>query len=654
MKRLAAVLLLLLFAGPLPAQVTLTQGTNFSVDAAPDGRLAIDLLGTLWILPPNGGPAEAIAANALPIRRPQWSPTAESIIYQAKSDQQEQIWCYRFSDNSAINIGGVEFSNQYPSWHPSGERIVFVSDRRDSGYDLWELDLATSLSWRVSHTDGDELEPAWSANGRDLVYVHHRAGTWSIMLRRLGEPDRSLVSSQSRLSSPQWRPDGSLITFLRHHDDSLSIDMIILSQPPLIRPLISGEDFFVAPVTWLDREQFVYAANGVIRKRSFNSWSSSNIPFRATVGSTGAGATTTLLQRDLPIIDIAPGQLVLRTARLFDGIGGGYRNDIDVVIKDGKIAALEARRERPGEIIVDLGNVTALPGFIDSFAALPANTDAAMGALLLSFGVTTIVTEHAAAEVLNQTWSGKETPGPRVLAVGKIATADPNPPLPWLLTIGGDLDNGIQHRDTVAAWMTRSVPVLASSWQVALGSGASMLLGADALPTSPGGYRYADSNLGRGAAAITVVSGLADLNTPGLDNLLHSRQAKLLPAPLALRRLKERHALRISASTVILGSRPNGLPPGMAVHAEFLALAAAGLSGEQILRSAGVNAASALGMGLQAGRLAPGSVADLVIVDGDPLQRANDLARVVGVVRNGRFFSAIGLIERAQAASGVE
>ena len=100
--------------------------------------------------------------------------------------------------------------------------------------------------------------------------------------------------------------------------------------------------------------------------------------------------------------------------------------------------------------------------------------------------------------------------------------------------------------------------------------------------------------------------------------------------------------------------KPNGMPPGIALHAEFRALADAELTAEQVLRAAGVNAAAALGLGLQLGRLAPGSVADLVIVDGDPLANVADLQKVVGVVRNGRFFSAIGLIERARTASNVE
>jgi imidazolonepropionase-like amidohydrolase len=83
-------------------------------------------------------------------------------------------------------------------------------------------------------------------------------------------------------------------------------------------------------------------------------------------------------------------------------------------------------------------------------------------------------------------------------------------------------------------------------------------------------------------------------------------------------------------------------------------LSAAGLSGEQTLRSAGVNAAAYLKFGLELGRIAPGSRADLVLVDGDPLRNIADLQKVVGVVRNGRFFSTIGLIERASPGGAVE
>jgi hypothetical protein len=608
--RILSAIVLLSGAATAQGQVTLTQGTNFSVDVGHDGQLAIDLLGKIWIVPPAGGQAMEIATGLLPVRGPRWSPDSSSIVYQARAGNQDQLWLYRFDADATDNISDGQFFDQHPQWHPDGERIVYSSDRKDTGFDLWELDLETGLTWRISSIRGDETEPAWSSDGDDLVYIHRYDEQWSLVLRRKGQPDRILETSSTRLSAPSWRPDGSLITLLRHNDDGLSIDMVILSDPPLIRSLVSGEDFFDAPITWVDRHQMLYAANGVIRTRLFNSWSSSTVPFRATMRLAERQTSVRPTARELPHMNAPSGQLVVRTARLFDGVGGGYRENLDIVIDGDQIVAVEAQRDRPGAIIVDMGDLTTLPGFIDGHASLPSDLDESLGPVLLSYGITTIVASHANADALNQRWSGREMPGPRVLGEG---------------------------------------------WQLDLDSASATMLGAESLSVSPQGIRYEDIQVSNDAEPLTIVSGLADARTQGLRPLLRSRQAGLLGNyPTAIRRFSEKPQLAPGSSAIVLGSKPNGFPPGIASHAEFRALAEAGLNQEQVLRSAGINVASALGLGLQLGRIAPGSSADLVLVDGDPLADINDTQKIVGVVRNGRFFSAIGLIERAERRKTVE
>ena len=101
-----------------------------------------------------------------------------------------------------------------------------------------------------------------------------------------------------------------------------------------------------------------------------------------------------------------------------------------------------------------------------------------------------------------------------------------------------------------------------------------------------------------------------------------------------------------------MSSAANSLPPGAAVHAEFLALQAAGLSGEMILKGAGRDAANALGLGGLLGEITVGAMADLVLVRGDPLKDINDARNVVGVVRNGRFYSLVSLLERSTVTVG--
>jgi hypothetical protein len=337
---------------------------------------------------------------------------------------------------------------------------------------------------------------------------------------------------------------------------------------------MNGEAYASAPVSWLDKHRLFYSAGGLIRQRLFNSWSSRTVPFRATL-KTRPEAVVERVRRSLPRIDEPDGALVVRAARLFDGIGGGYRRDRDIVIEGGRIVAIEDQAERPGMIVVNMGDLAVIPGLVDAGARLPDDTDAATGPLLLAAGVTTIVAAHEEAEHLAAVWSGKSLPGPRLLP--------------------------------------------ASDWPVG------------------------------------EVSGLADSLTPGMDEVLQSRPARLLEFDDEVpRRFSEAPAIDHGKTEVVVGSLDNGLPAGIATQAELRALRAAGLSNEQVLRAAGVNAAAVLGVDPYLGRVAPGAVADLVFVDGDPLANVDDALHVIAVIRNGRFFSVAGLIDRAQAAGSVE
>jgi hypothetical protein len=635
-------------------QVTLTEGSDINVDVSADGRIVMDLLGGVWVLPPRGGGAEAVDAGALPAQRPRWSPDAAAIVFEARSEQRGGLYLYDFANSEVRALGEGHYSDQQPEWHPDGERIVFASQRHDTGIDLWEIDVPTGVSWRVTSLAGDESEPAWSADGRNLVYISFHEDRWSLMLRRFGQPDRVLITSENRLSAPSWRPDGSLVTFARETAGGVTINMLILSDPLLERVLIDDTGLFPAPVAWRDRQHMLFTADGRIRTRQFNAWVSRTVPFRATVGRPVAHSPRSRPVRELALIDEPDGKLVVRAARLFDGTGGGYRERLDILIEGGRIVAIEPQQDRTGAVVVDMGDLTVLPGFIDGYASLPAGADEALGPALLACGVTTLVADNGAADALNRRWSGSEVPGPRILEARPAA--GPADPVPWLVTVAGDMNSGMEQQAVVEQWQQQGVPVLAETWQAALGSGASLLLGAAALPGSPGGHQYRDMKLAAGSSEpITIVSGLADAQTPSLDALLASRQGRLLGVEsTAVRRFAEPPRIESGKTTMVVGSKPNGLPAGLGLHAEFRALAAAGLTPEQALRAAGVNAASALGVGLQLGRIAVGSLADLVIVDGDPLTDVDDALNVVGVVRNGRFFSTIGLIDRIAETPSVE
>jgi hypothetical protein len=86
-------------------------------------------------------------------------------------------------------------------------------------------------------------------------------------------------------------------------------------------------------------------------------------------------------------------------------------------------------------------------------------------------------------------------------------------------------------------------------------------------------------------------------------------------------------------------------PNAANVQAEIIAYVAAGMTPFQALRTATVNSAQALG--LNVGTVEPGRLADLAIVEGNPLLDISSSYRVHDVVANGRVFSRTQLMTGA-------
>ena len=97
-------------------------------------------------------------------------------------------------------------------------------------------------------------------------------------------------------------------------------------------------------------------------------------------------------------------------------------------------------------------------------------------------------------------------------------------------------------------------------------------------------------------------------------------------------------AMRAGARIVAGTDTPNALN----LHSELVAYVAAGMTTLQALQTATVNPAAALN--LDAGSVEVGKLADLSIVDGNPLQDINATRRVKMVVANGRVYELAALL----------
>jgi imidazolonepropionase-like amidohydrolase len=81
-------------------------------------------------------------------------------------------------------------------------------------------------------------------------------------------------------------------------------------------------------------------------------------------------------------------------------------------------------------------------------------------------------------------------------------------------------------------------------------------------------------------------------------------------------------------------------PPGFGLHEELELLVKGGLSPLEALRAATQAPARFLRLADSLGAVAPGNVADLVLVDGDPLRDIRNTRRISAVVANGRLYDS--------------
>ncbi|MFC1851097.1 amidohydrolase family protein [candidate division CSSED10-310 bacterium] len=84
--------------------------------------------------------------------------------------------------------------------------------------------------------------------------------------------------------------------------------------------------------------------------------------------------------------------------------------------------------------------------------------------------------------------------------------------------------------------------------------------------------------------------------------------------------------------------------PGFSLHDEFELLYEAGLSPLQVVQSATLNAALYRGTLASEGTIEVGKVADLVVLEANPLESVSNTRKIQGVVLNGRYFTRDDLI----------
>ena len=167
------------------------------------------------------------------------------------------------------------------------------------------------------------------------------------------------------------------------------------------------------------------------------------------------------------------------------------------------------------------------------------------------------------------------------------------------------------------------------------------------------GYRYALSNtwqptdIEKRLADPQILAAMRDLDKMPKDKL-PERVAKSMASPPQVKAsataLANLQKIWDEGITVAMGTDAGniGTLHGPSVFREMSIMTQAGLTPLEVLRSATTNGAKATGR--EVGALRPGKLADVLILDADPLANIENLSRIYRVIKDGRVYSPEELI----------
>jgi Tol biopolymer transport system component/imidazolonepropionase-like amidohydrolase len=665
---------------------------------SPDGtQVAFAALGDLWLMPiaaPTSlgasGQANRLTNDRFVEIHPTWSPDGRSLAFSSDRDGTMDLWVRELATGAERKVASEATK---ASWAPRGNEIAYISQGAIK---------ITGRAAPISPPIRDPGRPTWAPEGLIAITTlqpyssRFREGTNQLLLvsttgAPVRRPDplahRSIGTREH--DGPVWSRDGSKMAFVM--EGRLHVMPTTPTGDSAGPPRQLSNEIADSPSWAADSRRLLYQTAAGLKLVDITDGRTTDVP-------------VSLAWRP----SIPQGRTVIHAGQLFDGRSPALHLNVDVVLRGNRIEqVVEHRDDLHSGQVIDAGSGVVMPGLIEMHAHLGKEFGEALGRIWLAYGITSVrnpaANAYEALEDKESIGAGVRR-GPRVFAtggpfdgsrifysggVGLGFGGDQQLSLELQKTVqlGYDLiktyvrlDDRLQKR-VIDFAHANGMPVTSHEIYPAVASGADgveHIRGTSRRGYSPKvtalNHSYQDviemltaskmtitPTLGiQGAYALALARDPSRLDDPRFRTLFppgivkgadqqarnipprefDARDAVLRPARETIRRVVQ------GGGIVIAGTDSPINPYALAYHTELEHFIDSGLTPFQVLQTATLRAAEALGEGANLGSIEAGKLADLVIVADNPLVDIRNARKVRTVIKNGEVHTLESLLKR--------
>jgi Tol biopolymer transport system component len=666
----------------------------FSPALSPDGKQAAFVaLNQLYLVTIGNPIPRALTHDTYYKQGPAWSPDGKTLAYVSDKDGIENIYLMDMATGTDKRAAASMDAQIFPAWSPDGRWMAF--QKQDGATMLLELSSgATTLLAPPTFFPG---RPSFSPDGKTVAiatvkpYSHRfREGTSSILTVDIATkkttwhdpaPYESITTRTE--DGPIYSPKGGEIAFIM--DDLLYTMPVDAAGKPSGMAVALNAETSDAPTYNGDGSKLLYVSNGKLK-----------LIDRTTKAITPVPVTLTYK----PLQPKPTDKVLIHAGRFWKGAGPETMTDVDVLIVGNRIASVKPHGGPipAGAKVIEAPNSTVLPGLWENHAH--PNSDNSiyygdrMGRLWMVYGITTLrdmADQAYRAAMQKESFVSGAAMGPRLFATGEAIDGERTYyPMMIPTTSEAQLHREFARLNALDfdfmklyvrlpyTWVVEGVKYAHNTMGVQT-AGHYLLpavdLGNDGMShvsaTARTGYAYSRSLTGASYSdvrqlmaesgmwttstllnqgVIAQMPELADDNRYNLappwekKRLLAARDAALHSDQTANedRVMKEEATLKgvLERKGMYIGGTDSPLDlPSTSLHLNILSQVKFGLAPWQALETVTSTAAKAAKVDKDLGLLAPGYLADLILVEGDPLTNIKDVTKVRCVMKNGQIHS---------------